>query len=333
MVYEWEMESTVICYYKKDKLSACKYNEPELLGREVYEDINEFVLPVNRKNTPFFITKKFSNQETTRWKVEYVVGSVSQKGMYEILLSEKNIDTDVYLNQTAKKVKKVFWGIVKKGAIVIVEFGHIYQLTNRSGEIQNTYSYPCYNQNGEMHKRRPAIVVSADKHGVKIVPVTSQKPDSYPVNKSVFKLEESSVEFISDFSKDKESYVLCEMIQTVSPARILPPNAKNRGSHKFFRDEHYTRRIIRSDVWKLEEALLSSIGLPDLRKDYTDNKKRTDSLESDNKISEEKLRQCHLENHELNKKLHILKQLYMIAGDNLSEVTIDREINEYLSID
>lgn len=63
MVYEWEMESTVICYYKKNKLSACEYNEPELLGREVYEDINEFVLPVNRKNTPFFITKKFSNQE------------------------------------------------------------------------------------------------------------------------------------------------------------------------------------------------------------------------------------------------------------------------------
>ena len=40
-----------------------------------------------------------------------------------------------------------------------------------------------------------------------------------------------------------------------------------------------------------------------------------------------------MENHEINKKLHILKQLYMIAGDNLSEVTIDREINEYLSID
>ncbi|HHX8750553.1 TPA: type II toxin-antitoxin system PemK/MazF family toxin [Morganella morganii] len=327
------MERTVICYYKKDKLSACEFNEPELLGREVHENINEFILPVNRKNTPFFITRKFSNQESTRWKVEYVIGSVSQKGVYEIYLSEKDIETDIYLNETAKKVKKPFWGIVKKGAIVIVEFGHIYQLTNLSGEIKNTYSYPCYHQNGEMHKRRPAIVVSADRHGVKIVPVTSQKPDSCPVNKSVFKLDESSVEFISDFLKDKESYVLCEMIQTVSPARILPPHAKNRSAYKFFRDEKYTRKIIRSDIWKLEEALLSSIGLPDLREEYANNKKRADSLESDNKISEDKLKKIHLENNELNKKLHILKQLYMVTSDNVSEAMIDQEINEYLSID
>ncbi|MGG6196922.1 type II toxin-antitoxin system PemK/MazF family toxin [Pantoea allii] len=328
------MNNTQICYFIKNSPLGAPLTGKEIqLGKEIHENINEFMLPINYKNTPLFITKKFFGYDIYRWKVELVLGSVSQKGRYDIYLSEKNVKSDVYLNETAKKQNKAFWGIVKKGAIVIVEFGHIYQIANSGGDLKNTYSYPCNHQNGEMHKRRPAIVVSADKNGVKIVPITSQIPDSYPDNKGVFKLDKLSTEYINEFSIDKESYVLCEMIQTISPTRILPPYSRNRKTNLFFRDQSYTRKIIRSDVWELEEALLSSIGLPLLRKEHVENKNKIDELKLQNSQYENDLDAVTQKYVELEKKFAILKQLYIGAEGCFSEREVDNEINEYLAID
>ncbi|WP_225181360.1 type II toxin-antitoxin system PemK/MazF family toxin [Pectobacterium aroidearum] len=322
------MSNITICYYKQDNLLGSDV----LLGKEIYDDIEEFLLPINYKNTPFFITKSFLGHANYRWKVKLVLGI--KKGVYGVWLIDKDTSTDIYLNQTSMRIKAPFWGVVKKGAIVIVEFGHVYQVANFIGEIKDTYSYPCTHQSGEMHKRRPAIVVSADKHGVKIVPITSKKPDSYPLNKSVFELEEESTQFINEFSNDKNSYVLCEMIQTVSPARILPPNAKSRRNVKtFFRDERYTRIINRRDIWKLETALLSSIGLPKIKQDLLEKEEKLSNLESEKQSLDSDSRLLRQELDKMKLRYKILSELYMPSSNCKSLDEVDSEVDEYIGLD
>ncbi|KHN53766.1 hypothetical protein OI69_05930 [Pectobacterium fontis] len=302
-----------------------------LLGKEIYDDIDEFLLPINYKNTPFFITKSFLGHANYRWKVKFVLGI--KKGVYGVWLIDKDTSSDIYLNQTSMRKKVPFWGVVKKGSIVIVEFGHVYQVANFIGEIKDTYSYPCTHQSGEMHKRRPAIVVSADKHGVKIVPITSKKPDSYPLNKSVFELEEESTRFIHEFSNDKNSYVLCEMIQTVSPARILPPNAKNRNVKIFFRDECYTRLINRRDRWKLEIALLSSIGLPKIKQDLLEKEEKLSNLEAEKQSLDSDSILLRQELDKMKHKYKILSELYIASSNCESLDEVDSEVDEYIGLD
>lgn len=146
-----------------------------LLGTENAENIDEILLPLNEKNTPFFITKSFVAVACKRWKVEFVLGIAPN--WWGVWLSKVYISKDIYLSQTLKNRRiSHAGGIVKRRAIVIVEFGHIYQTQNSQRGLSDSSLYPCNHQSGEMHKRRPAIVVSADKRGVKVVPITSQEP-------------------------------------------------------------------------------------------------------------------------------------------------------------
>ncbi|EKM7654142.1 type II toxin-antitoxin system PemK/MazF family toxin [Salmonella enterica] len=324
------MPKTIINYYKKRPSSQLINGDEILLGKETFESINEIILPVNYKNTPFYITKSFDSSPCIRWRVDIVVGDIQQKGTYNIYLSEKNITTDIYLNNTSIKAKKPFWAIVKKGMIVIVEFGHIYQISNQQGYLKNTDSYPCFHQNGEMHKRRAAIVISSDKNGVKVVPVTSQKPTSYPQNKSIFMLSKESTQLITEFNNNKDSYVLCEMIQTISPTRILPPEAINRKSNKYFRDEGYTRRINKKDEWQLKNALLSCIGEHQLLQDNYKLKDITSNLTSENSNLKNKIQTLEENMFSMNRRFQILRQLYMGMNTNFSSDDLDNEINEYL---
>lgn len=58
------------------------------------------------------------------------------------------------------------------------------------------------------------------------------------------------------------------MIQTVSPTRILPPEAKDMKSRdrRFRRDESYYRKLSTNDLHALEEGLLAAVGMASLRK-------------------------------------------------------------------
>lgn len=191
-----------------------------------------------------------------------------------------------------------------------------------------------------MHKRRPAIVVSADKRGVKVVPVTSQEPEGFTTNKSIFELESQSTRQISEFNTGKNSYVLCEMIQTVSPARILPPFALDQRSRgkTYRRDESYYRKLSKNDLAALEDGLLSAVGMSRLKKkidvlvaDIDQLNQVCDTATSKLKaqaITEEQLRsQLQL----LQSKYEILANLYLPSSEHSTVVDVDKEVIEYLS--
>lgn len=302
-----------------------------ILGTELAENIDEILLPINEKNTPFFITKSFTGVECKRWRIEFVLGITPN--CWGVWLSEVDVTDDIYLSQTMQNRSiSHAGGIVKRGAIVIVEFGHIYLTQNVLTGLSDSSLYPCNHQAGEMHKRRPAIVVSADSRGVKVVPITSQEPDSHIYNKAIFQLESTSTEHISEFKRGKPCFALCEMIQTVSPTRILPPKAKDTRTRErsFRRDQSYYRRISYNDLRALEQGMLTAIGMAALSK-----KNDTLLLERDeqkNIIEElgEELDQSGAELDDLRKKYHILAQLYLSTSQHACLQTIDEEVLEYM---
>ncbi|HDL6874230.1 TPA: type II toxin-antitoxin system PemK/MazF family toxin [Yersinia enterocolitica] len=306
--------------------------DDQLLGTKWIENIEEVLVPISKKSKPFFITMVFTNVLTSRWRVEYVLGIA--KDVWGIWLTEKDISDDMYLSSTLEiRGIKSAAQIVRKGTIVIVEYGHIYQSLNfRQGLLRST-RYPCSNQEGEMHKRRPAIVVSADTWGVKVVPITSVEPEGNTVNQSIFELETDSTKFISEFRPRSRSFALCDMIQSVSYSRILPPLAQpyNGRSRTFKRDIAYPRRLSKNDTDALEKGLLTTIGMAALKKKndvlYAQNEKDKHAIANLTQQSEDATMQL----SELRKRYAVLKSLYQGTSGTTSDPAVEDEIDEWIS--
>jgi len=304
----------------------------QLLGTKWVENIEEVLIPISKKNKPFFITMVFTNVLSFRWRVEYVLGI--SKDVWGIWLTEKDVSDDKYLSSTLEiRGIKSAAQIVRKGTIVIVEYGHIYQSLNfRQGLLRSTL-YPCSNQEGEMHKRRPAIVVSADTWGVKVVPITSVEPEGNTVNQSIFELETESTEFISEFRQGRRSFALCDMVQSVSYNRILPPLARPYGgrSRQFKRDIAYPRRLSKNDTDALEKGLLTAIGMAALKKKndtlYDQNQKDTLAIAN----LAQQIEDANMQLSELRERYALLKSLYQGASGTTSDQAVEDEIDEWIS--
>ncbi|QAV23641.1 hypothetical protein [Proteus hauseri] len=93
---------------------------------------------------------------------------------------------------------------------------------------------------------------------LKSFPFTSKKPKDLDVNSSIFKLSDESIKSICDLAK-KETYTLCDIIQTVCVTRILPPLFKLKGYKQYYRNENYRLSIYRNDKRLLDKGLALSI--------------------------------------------------------------------------
>lgn len=305
----------------------------QLLGIKSVENIEEVLVPISlgEKHVPFFITLKFKDIPCTRWKVEFVVAI--QNNVWGVWLTEKDISDDCYLSTTLAKKKINNAGqLVRKGTIVIVEYGHIYQSLNFTSGLSDSILNPCSNQKGEMHKRRPAIVVSADARTAKVVPITSVEPTGFTVDKSIFELESESTRYIAEFNPKFRSFALCHMIQTISFNRILPPLARpfNSKVREFSRDTDYQRRLSRNDIQALETGLLTGIGMAEL-------KKKSDSLyqkvQQNNVVIDDLEQRASLVNQELEEikaRYKCLKIMYMSSERLESDDDVETEISEWL---
>ncbi|WP_155858670.1 hypothetical protein [Acinetobacter sp. BMW17] len=71
--------------------------------------------------------------------------------------------------------------LLHKGKIVEVEFGHYHNVFKiaKNKKLGTNKRYKSTVQNGEMHKRRLAIVVKVQPNNmVQVVPITSKEPQS-----------------------------------------------------------------------------------------------------------------------------------------------------------
>ncbi|MBK5017260.1 type II toxin-antitoxin system PemK/MazF family toxin [Pantoea sp. S62] len=315
-------------------------NKPQndrLLGTKSIDDIEEVLIPISNMNKkkipPFFITIKFSGNQCFRWRVQYVLGIA--KNIWGIWLTEKDISDEVYLSQTLSMSRRSTAAqVARKGAIVIVEYGHIYQSLNFTNGLSDSSIYPCANQEGEMHKRRPAIIVSCDAWGAKVVPITSVEPDASKKNNAIFQLESQSTQNISEFTHGQNSFALCEMIQSVSYNRILPPlERKWQGTtRQYVRSQSYPRKLSPNDMTALDKGLLTAMGLANLQKT---NDKFFAQIQSDKLIIED-LTQKHVDSSQevdqLKAKYAALKKLYQAIGAADSDEAVEGEVDEWLKV-
>lgn len=299
------------------------YRTEILLGHVILNGINEIITPLFRDNIdkenfyPVFITKSFIGRKEHRWEIKSSkIKTLSENNIIiNIWLSPRNVSDDIYLSQTLKnKNYKSAKSILYLGKIIIVEFGHIFSCVTLDASIKTNKRYPDNIQQGEMHKRRPAIVVKADDRGVKVIPLTSKKPHDLAVNSSIFKLSDESIKNIGDLAK-KETYALCDMIQTICVTRILPPLFKLNTRKRYYRHEDYRASICRNDRKLLDKGLLSSISKNKLYSELEDLKIKNNKLES--------------EIYHLKNNLLLLKEMYMYTNESHAS-HIDEIDNEIL---
>lgn len=294
----------------------------KLLGNIILNGVNEVITPLfkdnvdNEKSYPVFITKSFVGRKEYRWELKKSeIEYINNKLIINIWLFPKDNSGDTYLPQTLKnKNHKSAKSILYLGKIIIVEFGHISPCVTLNEGIKTNKRYPDSIQQGEMHKRRPAIVIKADDRGVKVIPLTSKKPHDLAVNTSIFKLSDESIKNIGDLAK-KETYALCDMIQTVCITRILPPLFKLNSRKKYYRHQDYRASICKHDRRQLDKALLSSISRSKIYLELEELREKNNSL----KIELDKAK----------RNLIILKEMYMYTNDS-KPLYIDEVDNEIL---
>lgn len=235
--------------------------QPCLLGTEEYTDIQQVLFPdINHFQHPITITKFFTKSGCHRWKVEHVEHPSNQD--IHIFLSERKDSSNIeYLNQTLNGDKTVLSKLTK-GTFVEVEFGYMPSVKKNCGTSRSNKRYPDQIQNGEMHKRRLAVVVKAEASTLQVIPVTS-RPRAEG-DRSAFVISEDSLVNLTDYcSTGIQSIAICNMIQTISHRRVFPPLSRNKAATKPFRNKNYPNRLTWKDMKLLNAALSSSVGLTD----------------------------------------------------------------------
>jgi len=241
-----------------------------LLGREVFDNIEEAMLPSVSPNHKTFLVKKFSNSVSYRWFVESVTLISPHSvvpAVYAVLLSEKNTSfPEEYLRQTLKKTKHTVNQHLWQGVLVEVDYGFVQRIGKKNGELRTNKRYSDTRQHGEMHKRRLAVVVKTTGTLIQVAPVTSDTKSAS--DKTCFELSTQTLSGLDFYgSSGKQSWVLCNMLETVSASRILPPvshyTAKLGALQKKGRNVAYPSKLNAAEQKLLKAALLHSIGVTD----------------------------------------------------------------------
>ena len=132
-----------------------------------------------------------------------------------------------------------------------------------------------------MHKRRLAIVVRASRGVCQVVPVTSKDPGI--TDKTAFQLSRATLDSLPAWgSSGKDSWAVCQMIESVSVSRILPPatDYQVRGQPRRGRNTHYTSRLTDAEKVLLKNSLLHSIGVTDYQQTKTRLVETRDQLQA-----------------------------------------------------
>ncbi len=236
----------------------------DVLGEESSSGISEVLFPdANFCDHVMTITKKFEGRQVYRWEVTGVMHTAPTDTIVMLSPRAQTLNEE-YLLKTilCRQRPQILSVLVRKGTLVEVEFGYIHSVKKASGVCKSNKRYPDQGKKGEMHKRRLAIVVGADHNRVQIVPITSRSPSEG--DNSSFEVSAASLQRLVDYNRpDKHSYALCGMIQTISPARVLPPKRLDRAQKHVKRNISYPDKLVIEDMKKLEVALSSSIGIGD----------------------------------------------------------------------
>lgn len=232
------------------------------LGSEEHEGITELLYPGADENGHVIsITKKFEGQPYYRWKVCGVLHSSPTQ--LEVVLSPRvEALKEEFLGQSLDDPRFNIAHSLSRGTLVEVDFGYIPSVKKSSGKIDSCKCYVDMPSKGEMHKRRLAVVIKANKSRVQVLPITSKTPSAAEQSSS-FQLSSDTLKNLANYNDPaKSSYVIGLMIQTVSPTRILPPQVHTRGPGSHVkRDLRYPNKLSAGERQSLEKCLANAVGL------------------------------------------------------------------------
>gem|GEM_PF-613542 len=262
------MDTIVIQYFEQTRDLVSGAVAQALIGTETFNSISEVLLPSKGQHSVYLV-KKFSNDSHYRWFVEDIA-LASKKGaapaVYAVVLS-KPFSSGVpeeYLRHTLAKTGQSLERVIRMGTLVDVDYGFIQNVAREDGETRTNKRYCDTLQKGEMHKRRLAVVISAKRGKVQVVPVTSQAPNG---DKTCFQLSRKTLDKLATWgSSGKESWVLTGMIESISPCRILPPiTFFQRGQERprRGRDPKYQTWLTNAEIAEMKTCLAHSVGLSD----------------------------------------------------------------------
>lgn len=250
-------------------------DDSSLLGTEVYTGIAEAFLPDLYNQEESFLVKKFISRENYNWVVKKIIQHNNEL-MFDMLL-EANISRvpEIYLSQTIKRTRQKLVRILYQGTLVEVDYGFTQSII-KDKTLKKTKRYPNVLQKNEMRKRRLAIVVKVlSDYRVQVIPVTSVDPKG---DISTFQLSRETLDNLFFYGNSgKDSWALCNMLQTISITRIIPPITKHKERQSktalkpytnYVRDETYRHKLSAYDRTNMLNTLLKAYS-PD---DYLDLK-------------------------------------------------------------
>lgn len=267
------MDTIVIRYFEQVKDLATGTVSLSPLGKETHESISEALMPGSGHHKIFCI-KKFTGVANYRWYVEGVALLTAPGAVpAEFTVTLSKIFTTVpeeYLQQTLKKTGYRLNNVLQFGTLVEVDYGFIQTIGREDGALRTNKRYCDTLQKGEMHKRRLAIVVRANRGVCQVVPVTSDAPGTS--DKTCFQLSRATLDQLTFWgSSGKDSWAICQMVESVSVNRVLPPATEYlvRGQTRRGRNIHYALRLTEAEKGLLKTSLLHSIGVTDYQQTKT----------------------------------------------------------------
>lgn len=215
------------------------------LGSRHYKGISRILIPaIKNDGHDIYLTRTFNACSTFRnWLIKSIDTNNNTITIYlEGFNSPDSVD--VY----AKKQRRNFKSFIRKHNIVEVDFGHQTSLfCPTHGEQKNTQRTDSL-MPGEMHKKRPCIVVGTMSNSVVVIPLTTKNsgnPKHIPITKASFS-------HLHERYHIKPSFAALNMIQTVSVHRVFPPREAISGN---YRHQYSKYKLSDSDGRAVDNAL------------------------------------------------------------------------------
>ncbi len=211
------------------KIVFKNFDTDDELGCEEYSDILETLVPAFQQGAhDVFLMKKFSSRAgISSWRIKNIATSPQ---FVEIILAEA--EQPISVTAHAKSQTKPPGSYLLRFRIVEVDFGFHSNAFSPCGQLTKNEAITSALLPGELHKKRPCIVLGANKNRAQVIPMTTNLTAGK--NPKNIQISHKSFKNMSNHYSQKPSYALLEMIQTVSVNRIFPPRASDGKYHPYY---------------------------------------------------------------------------------------------------
>lgn len=216
------------------------------LGNAVFTDISEILIPDFKveKHDVYMRYCFKSKPDTTVWKVIDLVINGTKITIHLLGVSAPESLGNFAQNQFSKKPSTILRS--NQYQLVEVEFGFQQHIFSSELKGKNKNSSIAL-MPGELHKKRPCIVIHCEDEKAQIIPLTTRPSPGHPKQ---LPISRESFNGLSSRYKKNDSSALISMVQTVSVYRIFPMRNK---------DGNYSNDYIKHKLCKIDKSALIDI--------------------------------------------------------------------------